>query len=68
MTRTFKKCNVEITSSRTTERVTVLSADRSKIVTRNIWVGDKGQKYVLYKGRFHEVSKSNYYAYEYVMW
>lgn len=68
MTKTFEKCNTPISVTRTGEKATILSADASTIVTRNVWVGDNGKKYVQYKGEFHEVSKSTYYTHEYRMW
>lgn len=67
MTRTFQSCGVQIVVTRTEERAMVLSNDKADIVTRNIWLGDDGKKYVQYKGEFHWVIKSGYYTQDYLM-
>lgn len=68
MTRVFEICNTRVEVKRTAERATVLSVNGREIVTRNVWVGDDGRKYVQYKGEFRSVSKSSYYTHDYRMW
>lgn len=67
MTKTFEICNVQVRVVRTGKKARVLSPDNSEIVTRNIWAGDDGNKYVQYKGEFHQVGKSTYYTHDYFM-
>ena len=67
MTRAFWFGGVQVTVTRTAERVTALSPDKTEIVTRNIWSGDNGKKYVQYKGEFHWVIKSDCYTQDYLM-